>query len=356
VKENEMEDVREVRAELHGLAEADPLTPFDTAALLARGHRGRRRRRILTAGGTVAAVAAVAVVASLLPGNSQAGDPPVAGDQQQQTYFEPVPGVPHGENAVGIPVSNAEALRRCLLAIPDFQGQLVNTYGGYRTGDRAINDPRTIKTAPMKTQMCTVPGGDRPTAALLAKLRKDPVTTDPATQLLNCSAQTWVDVTTWHIVASARSKRWPSVLLTAVAPGGHKAITCEIEQNSLNGGMVMRGTSFLDLDSLRQVQDPIVTPAKGSQRAVLYTRTDLSGQQCGTKKQLCWEARAWGRVASTATRIHLEIGPSATTDIPVEDGWFTYIWLSPPTTAKAADFKATAYDKDGKVVTALTEH
>lgn len=134
-------------------------------------------------------------------------------------------------------------------------------------------------------------------------------------------------------------------------PNSWTAVACRIETNSLDGGMVMRGITFLNLDSLRQVQDPILTPAKGSQRADLYTGGDLSGQECSGKR--CWEARACGRVASTATRIHLPMGPSAATDIPVTDGWFAYIWLSPPTTAKETDFKATAYDKDGKVVKIL---
>jgi hypothetical protein len=345
-----MNDVREVGAELHRLADAEQLQPLDTAQLLDRGRRGRRRRRILTVGGTVAGVAAIALTAALLPNQLRANDAPVAGDQQQQeAYFTPVQGVLRGDDVVGAPVTNAEALRRCRLRLPDMKGPLSNTVGGYRIGDRAMTGghPKVGD----KMLLCTVPGGDKPTAALMAKLRKDPVPTDPATQLLNCSAQTWVDVTKWRIVASARSRTWPSLLLTAVSPNGRTAIACEIEKNSLDGGVVMRGTTFLNLDSLRQVQDPILTPAKGSQRADLYTGRDLSGRECSGKR--CWEARAWGRVASTATRIHLQIGPSAATDIPVTDGWFAYIWLSPPTTAKQTDFNATAYDKDGKVVKIL---
>ncbi|MGZ0150611.1 hypothetical protein ACXJJ3_26375 [Kribbella sp. WER1] len=341
-----MHDVQDVTAELRRIADAEDLAPLDTGLLLDRGHRGRRRRKFLGAGGTVAVVAAVAVTASLLPGHSRTGGSPVA-NNQQEAYFQPVPGIPQGQDAVGVPVSNAEALRRCKLRLPTLEGPLVNVIGGYRTGDRANSDPLTSK----RVQLCTVPGGDRPTAALLAKLRKDPVPADPATQLLNCSAQSWVDVTNWRIVASARSKTWPSVLLTAVSPNGRKAITCEIEKNSLNGGMVMRGTAFLDLDSFVQGKDPILTPAKGSRRTDLYTGTDLSGQKCGTK--MCYEVRAWGRVASTATRIHLQIGPSASTDIPVTDGWFAYIWPSQPTTAPASALRVTAFDKDGKVVRTL---
>ncbi|MET9273762.1 hypothetical protein [Kribbella sp. NPDC003557] len=344
-----MEDTREVSTELHRLADAEQLEPMDTAHLLDRGHRGRRRRRILTAGGAAVGVAAIAVAAAVLPNQFRTDDAPVAGDQHQEAAFESVAGVTRGDDTVGVPVSNAEALRRCRLRLPDLKAPLADTVGGYRIGDRAVS--RALPKVGDKMQMCTVPGGDRPTAALLAKLRKDPVPTDPATQLLNCSAQTWVDVTKWRIVASARSKTWPSVLLTAVSPDGRKAIACEIEKNSLDGGMVMRGTTFLNLDSLRQVQDPILTPAKGSQRADLYTGRDLSGQACSGKR--CWEVRAWGRVASSATRIHLQMGPSATTDIPVTDGWFAYIWLSPPTTATMNDLKVTAFDKDGKVVKVL---
>jgi hypothetical protein len=81
-----------------------------------------------------------------------------------------------------------------------------------------------------------------------------------------------------------------------------------------------------------------------------YTGKDLGGQQCdgGT----CWEVRAWGRVASTATRVHLQMGTAAT-DVPVTDGWFAYQWLTPPTKARQKDLKVIAYDKDGKVVRVL---
>lgn len=344
-----MEDVREVEAELNRIAEAEQLDPFDPDALLARGQRGRRRHKFLTAGGAVAGVAIIALAASQLPNLGAPGNKTVVAPEQT-AQFEQVQGIPRGDDVVGAPISNAEALRRCRLRLPDMKGPLANTVGGYRIGDRAITGGKP--KIGDKMQLCTVPGGDKPTAALLAKVRKDPVPTDPATQLLNCSAQTWVDVTKWRIVASARSKTWPSVLLTAVAPNGRTAIACEIEKNSLDGGMVMRGTTFLNLDSLRHAQDPILTPAKGSQRAELYTGRDLSGQDCSPGKR-CWEARAWGRVASTATRIHLQMGSSAGSDIPVTDGWFAYIWLSAPTTATMTDFKATAYDKDGNVVKIL---
>jgi hypothetical protein len=350
MKETEMDDVREVGAELHRLAEAEPLDPFDPTDLLTRGKRGRRRRRILTAGGTVAAVAAVALTATLLPKQFRANETPAAGAEQQESFFTQVQGVPSGDNTVGTPVSDAEALRRCRLRFPEMQGPLERTVGGYQIGDRATSRPEVGRTQ----YMCTVPGGDKPTAALLEKLRKDPVPTDPATQLLNCSAQTWVDVTKWHIVASGRDtaeKTYPSVLLTAVSPDARKAITCEIGKNSLNsGGMEMRGTTFLNLDALRSPQDPILTPAKGSQRADLYTGLNLAGPMAGSGR---YQVRAWGRVASTATRVHLQIG-QAQTDVPVTDGWFTYAWFSGPTKGtKASDLKVTAYDKDGKVVKVL---
>ncbi|HZX08394.1 hypothetical protein [Kribbella sp.] len=343
-----MHEVRDVTAELNRLADAEEFDPLDTAPLLDRGHRGRRRRKIFTVGGTVAVVAVAAITAGgVLPNLTQARETPAAGGAQHDAYFEPVPGIAHGEAAVGVPVSQAEAYRRCKLRLPDLKGPVAQVVGGLRVGDRTNTDIRIAK----RIQLCTVPGGDRPTAALLAKLRKDPLPADPATQLLNCSAQSWVDVTKWHIVASARSKTWPSMLLTAVSPTGRHAITCEIEKNSLDGGMVMRGTAFLTLDSLVQGKDPILTPAKGSRRADLYTGRDLSGQKCGTK--MCYEVRGWGRVAATATRIHLQFSPTAQTDIPVTDGWFAYIWRSQPTTAKLSDLKITALDKNGKVVRTL---
>ncbi|MEU8221541.1 hypothetical protein [Kribbella sp. NPDC048915] len=81
-----------------------------------------------------------------------------------------------------------------------------------------------------------------------------------------------------------------------------------------------------------------------------YTCRNLSGAKCGTL--MCWELRAWGRVASTATRVHLQMG-SVGTDVPVTDGWFAYQWLTSPTTARAKDLQVVAYDKDNKVVRVL---
>ena len=80
---------------------------------------------------------AIAATAALLLTQRRA-NAPVAGDQQQQeAYFAPVQGVPRGDDVVGAPVTNAEALRRCRLRLPDMKGPLSNTVGGYRIGDQA---------------------------------------------------------------------------------------------------------------------------------------------------------------------------------------------------------------------------
>ncbi|HEY4568850.1 MAG TPA: hypothetical protein VIH10_05270 [Kribbella sp.] len=345
-----MEDVREVSAELHRLADAEPLDPFDTDAVLNRGRRGLRRRKLLTVGGAVVGVAAVAVAATLLPGNTQAGGkPPVAGSQQQDALFEPVPGVPRGEESVGKRLTMTEAERRCHLRFPGEKRGLETPYGGPFSGQRMSF--KVIIGA--RATMCTVPGGDRPTAALLAEVAKDPVPKTTAGQLRNCSAQTWVDVTGWSVKATSWSSRVEGplgtveqALLIAVSPSGRMAIACEINKGSLDGDVISQGTSLMDLNHLRY-DNNVFTRATATRPAQLWSLPNIGGNSDG------YTTVGWGRLNGGATRVRLRMGATTKLDVPVTDGWFAYTWETGPTTAKIGDFTVTAYDKNGKVVKVL---
>ncbi|WP_410786073.1 hypothetical protein [Kribbella sp. C-35] len=338
-----MEDVREVSAELHRLAESEELEPFDTGALLARGHRGRRRRKIVAVGGAVTGVAAIALAATLLPGLIQAGGkPPVAGDQSSTALFESVQGIPRGEEGVGQRMTMAEAQRRCALRFPDEKRGFEKPYDGPFVGQRLSY---TI-TIGQRMRMCTVPGGDKPTAALLAQVAKDPLPTTPAGQLRHCSVQTWVDVTGWRVTASARSSETGASLLTAVSPSGKTAIACEIDKSTLDGGMITQGTTLIPLDHLRYDSN-VYTHATATAPAQLWTGVNIGGNKSG------YTTLAWGRINGNATRIQLRMDAKTKTDVPVTDGWFAYYWKTPPTPAKIADLRITAYDRNGRIVKVL---
>ena len=338
-----MEDVREVSAELHRLADSEPLDPFDTHALLARGHRGRRRRTTIAVSGTVVGVAVIALAAALLPGLTQAGNkPPVAGDQSQTALFESVQGIPPGEEGVGQRMTLAEAQRRCALRFPDEKRGFEKPHDGAFVGQRLSY---TVKIG-ARVRMCTVPGGDKPTAALLAKVAKDPLPTTTAGQLRHCSVQTWVDVTGWRVTASARSRDTGASLLTAVSPSGKTAIACEIDKSMLDGGAITQGTSLIPLEHLRYDSN-VYTHATATEPAQLWTGVNIGGNKTG------YTTLAWGRINGNATRIHLQMDARTKTDVPVTDGWFAYYWTTPPTPAKIADLRITAYDRDGKVVKVL---
>ena len=135
-----MEDTREVSAELHRLADTEPLDHFDTGTFLTRGHRGLRRRRFLGVGGAIAGVAAAALAVTLIPNLTTTGNGPgVAGTQTENSQFSPVPGVPRGEDGAGQRISKQEAERRCALRYPGTKGSMK---GG--TGFRSVSSQAYI--------------------------------------------------------------------------------------------------------------------------------------------------------------------------------------------------------------------
>ncbi|GAB2633853.1 hypothetical protein [Kribbella swartbergensis] len=335
-----MEDVREVGAELRRLAEAEPLDPFDPAELLARGRRGRRRRKVLTAGGAIAGMAVVALAASLLPDLGSAGDQPqVADHQAEQSLFEPVPGVPRGEAGADQPVTKAEAARRCALRNPGEKRPL-RLGSNTESGRTVLYDIKIGETA--EVRWCKVPGGDKPSAALVAAAAQDPLPTSVAGQLRNCSVQLWVDLTGWKVMASDQSRSLGSVLV-AVSPSGRKAVACYLSSTRPAGPAGPGANSmFVTLDSLDQ-SDPIFTPATASRRADLFAGGGGGSTFAG-----------WGRVASNASRIVLQLGPGPGHEVPVDDGWFAVSWQKPGNANKVSPLKITAYDKAGKVIKVIS--
>jgi hypothetical protein len=206
-----------------------------------------------------------------------------------------------------------------------------------------------------KFAMCTVPGGDKPSAALLAAVKKDPVPTSAAGQLRGCSVQLWVDLTNWHVMASDHSKRLATTSLVAVSPSGRKAVACELTPLDTPGPAPTGNTNVMTLDSLSPVGDPVLTPAKGSQRADLYAAGGGSGGYCpGTPCKDNYNYTGWGRVASNATTVRLQLGPGPAHEVPVKDGWFAFAWVS-PSAGDNVQPKLTAYDQAGKVVKVIAQ-
>jgi hypothetical protein len=349
VKENEMEDVREVSAELHRLAESEAMDPLDTTRVLERGRRGRRRRKLIGAGGAVASIAVIAVGASLLPNlssaDSQSG---VAGGEAPNSQFGPVPGVPRGEASADQRITHEEAERRCALRNPDEKRKLQGK-GTARSGHPAMYEFKVGA----KGVDCIIPGGDKPSAALVAAAAKDPLPKSTADKLRNCSVVAWVDLTGWQVVAVDESKTAGRAALVAVSPTGRKVAECELTAEKGPFGDHIRSTTFATLTNLG-ADDPVLNPADKSARTPMYAAGGGSGRGQSCTAGICngWEQVGWGRVASkAATTVRMHIGTGPVYQVPVgEGGWFAYTWRT-STKYKLNDRpKIAAYDRAGKIV------
>ncbi|MFI7066531.1 hypothetical protein ACIBL3_36425 [Kribbella sp. NPDC050124] len=340
-----MEDVREVRAELQRLVEAEDLGPFDTDELLARGRRGRRRRTVLAAGAAISGVAVVALVVSLVPGVGVADKQPgLAGDPNQNSQFEAVPGIERGEEATGQTITKEEAVRRCALRYPE-QKKALQAAASVKAGSTVMYQFEMGA----KFAACTIPGGDKPKPELVKAAERDPLPKTAAGQLRNCSVQLWVDLTGWRVMAADQSTRLATAVIVAVSPSGRKAVACQLQPQAL-GDPMPGATPFLTLKALG-LSDPVVTPGKGSKPADLFVAGGGSGGFCpGTPCTKQYNYTGWGRVSSTATKVRLELGPGPVHDVEVTDGWFAFTWVSPGSATKVKAPKLTAYDKAGRVV------
>jgi hypothetical protein len=351
MKENDMDDVREVGAELRRLAEAEQMDPFDMATLLQRGRRGRRHRKLLAVGGTVVSVAAVAVAAAVLPNLDTAGDGSrVAGGGQDagqaNSSFGPVPGVPRGEESAGQKLSKEEAERRCALRYPEYTRPLDR--GTFVAGRTVQYETQTGQ----KYQECTIPGGDKPSAELSAAARRDPMPTTAAGQLRNCSVHLWVDLTNWRVTASDQVKGFATSLV-AVSPSGRKAVSCLLDPAADSAMMSHRSNSmFLTLNAL-DGSDPVVPGGSG----YAELRAGSSGSaHCPDTPCTGWYALEYGRVASNITKVRIQLtGYPQVHDVTVTDGWYAIAWLNRSFKGSDPHYTITGYDKAGKAVKVIAK-
>lgn len=344
-----MEDLRDVSAELHRIADNEQFDPLQPDQLLNRGRRGRRRRMIFAASGAVAAVAAVAVAVSLVP-NLIAADkkPEVATTttaRPQNPDFEPVPGIPYGEAAADQRIGQQEAERRCALRNPR-ETRPLQRQGYYRVGDTTRYETKIGQ----KYAECTVPGGDRPKPALVAAAGTNPLPLDTAALLRKCSVQAWIDLTDWKVVASDRSNELARALVLAVSPSGRKLVECDVSRDMAMGPMSPVRTAFFTLDKL-DGSDPAMLPAPKDRPADMYTAGGGSLGSC-SKGDICtgYNFVGWGRVSTTATEVRLSIGSSPVTKVPVRNGWFAFTWAVHAKYSGKTQPKVVAYDRNGRVV------
>ncbi|WP_427886692.1 hypothetical protein ACQHIV_28255 [Kribbella sp. GL6] len=327
----------DIGAELRRLANTDPLDPIDGHDLLTRGRRSRRRRRLLSAGGGIVGVAAVAVAASLLPHAGTASDQPaVSGPRTpattaKQADFTAVPGVPRGEAGIGLKLSKADAMRLCEVRYPQYH-QPFRANFPWRT---TMTVMRQLTTGdPAAASLCTIPGGDRPSAALIAAAQQDPLPTTEAGQLRNCSVQFWSDLTKWKVVAR-ETQPGAGASLIALSPSGRLVAECQLRTKWTPAAE--SGSGIYPVATL--------TPQPFDQNFDLP-----GGQQCATIKPCPgWAYLDSGRVASNIARIRIEPVAGGKHDIPVTDGWYAVAWLN-GNKQGLPDAKLTAYDKHGNVL------
>lgn len=337
-----MEDLRELGAELDRLAGTDPLGPINATALLERGRRGKRRRRLFAGGGAVAGIAAVAVAASLVPNLGNASKEPVVSKTGTPTVapatvtaldrnFDSVPGVSRGEAAVGEKLTNAEANRRCKLRYPQIERTLMKA--DWYSGSTASYN----RTAALPPLLCTIPGGDMPSADLVKIAKQDPQPSTEAAQLRNCSVLFWSDLSRWRVMASETAAGHSTTLL-AISPSGRKVVSCNLGPE-LGDNAAALGSG------------PGIFPVELTERRPFDEHFLTSGGQvCRTGGCRGWLYQDSGRVASNIAKIRIEpVRGGKVHDVPVRDGWFAVSWINgdPQGTASA---KLTAYDKAGKVL------
>ncbi|WP_371407621.1 hypothetical protein OHA10_19245 [Kribbella sp. NBC_00662] len=350
-----MKDTREVSAELHRLADNAPPDHFDTEAFLARGHRSLRRRRLLGAGGAIAGVAAAALAATLIPNLiATADDPGVAGNQTENSQFSSVPGVPSGEDGAGQRISKQEAERRCALRYPGTKGTMKGS-SGFRSVSSQPYIYKISAGAPV-TPFCTIPGGDKPSAALVAAAKADPFPKDAAGQLRNCSVNAWVDMTKWHVLVSDRLsldneknyRGFDRELLIAMSPSGKTAIACQLPANDLRDVGYGWGVTALRLDDLGTDYPRLLLPDGTWGKdiaAILPEGTDCNGNICGRSLPT-----GWGRAPANTAKVVVQIGSGPKYESPLKDGWYTFTAIDKNSHSTDDPLTVRAYDKDGKLL------
>ncbi|TDD45210.1 hypothetical protein E1263_39110 [Kribbella antibiotica] len=314
-----MDDDRVVGAELERLAATDPLDPIDPHAMLTRGRRSRRTRRLVGAGGGVAAVAVVAIGATLLPNlNATTPDADAAGTDLS-SEFSAVPGVQRGEAGTGVQITYAEANRRCALRYPEVKRPLRPAAKAWAGAINLFQLQRGDSKAD-----CMVPGGDKPSAALVAAAQRDPVPTTQAGQLRNCSVGFWTDLTKWRVLASDVAPGSVSSVV-AMSPSGKSVVEC----------VLMAATQF---EPARMFQNSQIV------RTPVQQHTFQAAFKMNTSNEDGFHY-AVGRMSPDIVRITIEQAGHGKHEIKVKDGWYALAWLNEH--PSGLGLQIIGYHKDG---------
>lgn len=359
-----MEDTREVSAELRRLADAEPLDQFDTARVLTRGRRGLRRRRILGAGGAVAGVAAAALAVTFIPNLTATGEKPgVANTETENSQFSPVPGVPRGEDGAGQRISKQEAERRCALRYGG-RTYLLEEDTRRSTPFRSVSTREyDVRKDPSSASQgaCSIPGGDKPSAALIFAAKADPDPKDAAGQLRNCSVKAWVDMTKWRIQVADRLDQAPegnypafrSSRLIAISPSGKTVIACQPRATTAPGPDRSYGVTAVRLDDLGTDFPRVEWPdgTLGKEISVMM----FGHSDCDSTGKVCDRALAlgWGRAPADTAKVLVQVGSGLKYEAPLKDGWFAFTALDKTKQASTVRMTVRAYDKDGKLLSKL---
>jgi hypothetical protein len=325
-----MQDAQEIGAELHRLADTDPMTRIDATGLLERGRRGRRRRRVASISGLAAGVIAIGAGVALVPGIGSAHrEPEVAGTAA--ALFTPLPGVPQGEAALG-KITQAEAERRCTIRYG--AKPLAKFHPSVYRATMGLMSP-----LPGKKNMfgpgCTVPGDSRPTAAALAKVKADPVPQTADGQLLNCSVQMWHDLTKWRVTDTEQAETGNGQVLRmlAVSPSGRSAASCDLPMTAF--------AAKASRPSILTAENETVMPLSG---VAVYMGSGEIGCKSNCRG---WTYENYGRVDPAITRIHLKAANGATHDLTVTNGWYALYWSNGDLKSRRAA-TLTAYNASGQ--------
>lgn len=351
-----MNDEQQIRGELTRLAADDPLGPIDSARLVDRGRRGKRRRRILASGGAVAAVSAVALTASLLPNLSAADSrPSPAGTSSSNAvaHLVPLPGVPRGDAALAA-IDRAEMFRRC-----ELRGQRLDKRGEFQGGAfpawYPVSQRVMMLDAARRRQLeCAIPGDSRPSETAIAAAKADPLPSDDAGRLRNCSAELWHDVTRYRVLASD-TLPGQATNLVAMSPSGKYVVFCtlEVERPRIKiGSRSYERRLFHTVNAAYHVSK--VRTFAGYERA---DRLSTGGTQtCGAHKPGTEPKRACigatysgaGRWNPRITRIVINNSNGNKHEIKLNDGWYALVWANG--NRNNPDDRATAYDANGNEV------
>ena len=350
-------DEAEARGVLQTLVDREHFEPIPTAPVLERARRSHRRRRWATGGTAIAAVLAVSVGAPLLADlgkdsrgtDSPAASPATSARTAVEPPFTPVPGVPQGDRAlIGSgrveTLTAREATRRCLLRYPgapfvvDESAPTLHRVGrftGVHRGDKRLMN-------------CMVPGDSRPSAALVAAAKADPLPTSDAGLLRNCSVQMWHNLTNWRIVARDRDPAG-QVMLIAVSPSGRFRATCHLTSGALSRH---DGEESDTRPSAPYASESRYGTQTQLRQIALEHLAGQGSQTCGNQPNcvgfMYYETAL---IPQNVAKVRFRAKDGRTHDVTVgADGMYAFVWTDPSTRDGGLNLTYTAYDANGKVV------